>query len=104
MDRKRQPSLSDRELVTERPIGRRSGIAAIGAALAGAAGWVIAAPELAEAQCTDRDRGRRADPAGRGRSCCRGISDSDPRDPAGCGRRACSDRDPYDPAGRGRRC
>lgn len=99
-DEKKKQTLSDTDLVTERPMGRRSSMAMLGGAILGAAGLVAAAtPQQAEAQCTDRDP---QDPAGRGRG--RGISDSDPSDPAGCGRRACSDSDPNDPAGRGRHC
>lgn len=112
-------SLSDEDVVTERPMGRRSSIAMLGGALIGAAGLAAAIPQRAEAQVTDRDP---SDPAGRGRG-CPGWSDSDPSDPAGCGRRtgitdsdpsdpagrgrgrrSCSDADPYDPAGRGRHC
>ncbi|UJR85294.1 hypothetical protein [Sandaracinus amylolyticus] len=113
-------SLSDDEMVTDRPMGRRSSIAVLGGAILGAAGIAAAvSPQRAEAQVTDRDP---SDPAGRGRG-CPGWSDSDPSDPGGCGRRtgltdsdpsdaagrgrgrrSCSDADPYDPAGGGRHC
>lgn len=112
-------SLGDDEMVTERPLGRRSSMVMLGSALIGAAGIAATLPQSAEAQVTDRDPN---DPAGRGRGCS-GRSDSDPRDPAGCGRstgitdsdpsdpagrgrgrRSCSDSDPRDPAGRGRHC
>jgi hypothetical protein len=102
---KKKQTLSDDQMVTERPMGRRSSMAMLGAGVLGAVGLVGAvAPSEAEAQCTDSDSGYGADPAGRGRRCCRGISDSDPSDPVGCGRRACSDSDPHDPGGQGRHC
>lgn len=106
---KKKRSLDDQEMTTERPIGRRSSMAAVGAGVLGAAALVAGAGE-AEAQCSDRDPN---DPAGRGRWCRGGgaCSDRDPNDPVGAGRRCggggygvCSDADPYDPAGRGRRC
>jgi hypothetical protein len=49
--------------------------------------------------CSDRDPSDRPNYAR-----CRGISDSDPSDPGGCGRRSCSDSDPSDPAGWGCHC
>lgn len=102
MNRKKK-TLTDADVVTDRPIGRRSSMGVLGAGLLGAVGLVAALqPSQAEAQCSDSDP---YDPAGRGRRCgCRGISDSDPNDPAGCGRRTCSDSDPYDAAGAGRHC
>ncbi len=103
---KKKKTLSDTDLVTERPMGRRSSMAMLGGAVLGAAGLVAAAtPQQAQAQCTDNDSGSNSDPAGRGRG--RGVSDSDGgrnADPAGCGRRSCSDSDPNDPGGRGRHC
>jgi hypothetical protein len=97
----KKDSLSAEEIVTERPMGRRStlglfGVGAIGA-LATACGGGGA--YVRGTACTDSDP---QDPAGGGRG--RGISDSDPTDPVGCGSRACSDSDPNDPAGRGRHC
>lgn len=93
------------DVVTDRPIGRRSSLRAVGLGVASVALGMVGAAALptdAAAQCSDRDP---YDPAGRGRSCgCRGVSDSDPYDPVGCGRRRCSDRDPYDPGGSGRHC
>jgi hypothetical protein len=122
----RKKSLSEEDMITERPMGRRSSMAAIGATVLGTAAIVGGTPSQAEAQCSDRDphdpagRGRYCggggcsdrdpnDPAGRGRYCgSSGCSDSDPHDPGGngrrCGRRSCSDSDPYDPAGAGRHC
>ena len=84
------------------PVGRRSALGimgAVGAAVAavgvaGTAGTAHAIPG-----CPDRDP---QDAGGNGRG--RGISDSNPTDPAGCGSRACSDSDPSDPASRGRHC
>lgn len=105
MTTKKKTTLSDEQMITDRPMGRRSSFALLGAGVLGAAGLVgvsALSPSQAEAQCTDSDRGPNADPAGRGRG--RGVSDSDPNDPAGCGRRACSDSDPNDPGGRGRHC
>jgi hypothetical protein len=97
--------LSDDDVVIERTIGRRSSLARLGAALIGGAALAAgAAPEHAEAQCTDSDP---YDRAGRGRHCGTGCTDSDPRDRAGQGRhcaRSCSDSDPGDPVGRGRHC
>jgi hypothetical protein len=120
-------TLTDDEVETERSlVGRRSSLALLGAALVGAG--AVVAPSKAEAQCTDRDpgdragrgrgngvsdrdSGRRADPAGCGRGGPRtsGITDRDPNDPAGNGRgaRRCSDSDGgryADPVGAGRRC
>lgn len=100
-------SLEDADLITERPMSRRSSVAVVGAALIGAAGIVATTPERAEAQCSDSDP---YDPAGRGRRCgVSGCSDSDPNDPGGNGRHCraasgCSDSDPYDPGGNGRHC
>ncbi len=125
---KKKTTLEDQDLITERSsMGRRSSIAAVGAAVLGAATLVGITPSEAEAQCSDRDPN---DPVGRGRYCgggtgCTdrdpgdragwgrrcgpsGCSDSDPQDPGGngrhCGRRTCSDRDPSDPVGAGRHC
>ncbi|AKF11293.1 hypothetical protein [Sandaracinus amylolyticus] len=108
MSEKKKKTLEDADLVTERPMGRRSSIALLGGAVLGAAGIIAATtPSQAEAQCTDSDRGPNADPGGRGRG--NGVTDSDGgpnADRAGCGRgrRSCSDSDPNDPAGRGRHC
>jgi hypothetical protein len=104
MSETKKKTLTDLDLTTDRPIGRRSSMAVLGAGVLGtamAAVGIAAAPGSAHAipGCTDRDP---TDPAGNGRG--RGISDSDPRDPVGCGSRACSDADPHDPAGRGRHC
>ena len=60
-------TLEDGDIVSERSMGRRSTIGAIGAAVAGAAGIIALTPETAEAKCTDSDGGRWADPGGRGR-------------------------------------
>ena len=58
--------------------------------------------------CTDNDRGRRADPPGRGRRCRvqrRTCSDSDTgRSDPPRGRNSDTDRGVRDPVGRGRRC
>jgi hypothetical protein len=98
---KKTVTLSDDEVVIARTMGRRSGMAMLGAGVIGAVGLVAGMSQRVEAQCSDRDP---QDPPGRGRSCCRGISDADPSDPAGCGRRFCSDTDTGDPVGRGRHC
>jgi len=100
-----QKTLDPETLVTTRPVGRRSSLRSIGLGVASAAiasVGISATASTAEAQCSDRDP---YDPAERGHNCsCRGVSNSDPYDPVGCGRRRCSDRDPYDPAGSGRHC
>lgn len=105
MTEKKKATLEDSELITERSMGRRSSIAAVGAAVLGAAAVVGITPSEAEAQCTDRDP---SDAPGRGRGCGSGCTDRDPNDRAGYGRRCggggCSDRDPNDPVGRGRYC
>lgn len=105
------------DILTERQIGRRSTLGAIGATLVGAAaitsGLAAGAPESAEAQ-TDSDTGRYADRAGQGRT---GVTDSDSGDRAGHGRgrrrppprppRSCTDSDSgqfADPGGQGRNC
>jgi hypothetical protein len=93
------------DIITERKMSRRStmGVIGAGAALGAAATVVGAAQAQAQAKpeelCSDRDPGDRPNYAR-----CRGISDSDPRDPGGCGRRSCSDSDPSDPAGWGCHC
>ena len=111
--------LRDEDMETNR-VGRRSSLAILGTAVAGAA-LVAGAPATAEASCTDRDP---SDPSGRGRGT--GVTDRDPNDSPGCGRgqrvsgytdrdpsdprgngrgpRNCSDSDPNDPVGAGRRC
>lgn len=113
--------LRDEDMETHR-VGRRSSLAILGAAVAGAA-LVTGSPSTAEASCTDRDPN---DPSGSGRG--NGITDRDPNDSAGCGRgggggrsgitdsdpgdprgngrgrRSCSDSDPRDRVGAGRRC
>ncbi len=96
-------TLDMNDIVTEKKISRRStmGVIGAGAAVLGVAA-VVATPGEAHATCTDSDSGPNSDPAGRGRG--RGVTDSDPSDSPGCGRRQCSDSDPSDPAGRGRRC
>lgn len=98
----KKKTLSTEEIVSEPRTGRRSTLAVIGAAGAtlavmGAAG--AGAQEPAEELCSDRDPSDRPNYAR-----CRGISDSDPNDPSGCGRRSCSDSDPRDPAGWGCNC
>ncbi len=103
-------SLSEESIESERKVGRRSALTAIGASVAGAVGLtaaVAAAPQQAQAQ-TDSDTGPNADPAGRGHT-GRTDSDSGPNaDRSGHGRgRPCSDSDSgpnSDPAGRGRSC
>ncbi len=102
------------DIVTERPLGRRSTLGLLGAVTVGAVATACGGGRAAEATtttttttvevtrgtaCTDQDP---QDPVGAGRG--RGISDSDPTDPVGCGSRECSDSDPSDPAGRGRSC
>jgi hypothetical protein len=101
MSDEKKKSLSSEEITTT-SVSRRGTFGILGAGvLAASVAAVGMASNTAEAipNCTDRDP---QDPAANGRG--RGISDSDPRDPAGCGSRACSDSDPSDPAGRGRRC
>ncbi|MFK7987481.1 MAG: hypothetical protein AB8I08_15775 [Sandaracinaceae bacterium] len=117
-DTNEEKSLNLEEIVTERRHGRRSALAVLGGVAAGGAmvvAGLTASP--AEAQVTDSDSGRNADPAGGGgghggRS---PGSDSDTgrgSDPAGRGRRSrsrgsCSDSDSgrwADAAGRGTRC
>ena len=98
-----------------RKLSRRSfvGLVAGGAFIGGAALTRIAS--RAEAQVTDSDTGRVADPPARGRGRT-GLTDSDPADPAGNGRgrrapaaqvrrTGLTDADPNassDPAGNGR--
>ncbi len=102
MSEKKTLEMSD--IVTDHKIGRRStmGMIGTGAAL-GAAVTVMGATgakaQEAEELCSDRDPSDRPNYAR-----CRGISDSDPNDPGGCGRRSCSDSDPSDPAGWGCHC
>ncbi|MBX3273374.1 MAG: hypothetical protein KF729_24135 [Sandaracinaceae bacterium] len=115
-------TLEDKDIETERGLSRRSTIGLIGASFAAMTGVLGISPSEAEAQCTDSDGGRWADPGGGGRRCRRsGCSDSDGgrfADPAGAGRRCsggvvvqprggCTDSDGgrwADGAGRGRRC
>jgi len=118
-------TLSEEDIDTERGVGRRSAMGVIGASVAAAAGVMAFEVPEAEAQCTDSDGGRFADPGGRGRRCRRRTGCSDPdggrwADPAGRGRRCsrvrrrrrrrsrgCTDSDGgrfADAAGRGRRC
>lgn len=95
-------TLSMDEIVTETKVGRRSTMGMIGAASAAVAvmgAATVSAQEAPEEMCSDRDPSDRPNYAR-----CRGISDSDPSDPGGCGRRSCSDSDPSDPAGWGCRC
>lgn len=116
---KRPLVLSDEDMTTNR-VSRRSSLAILGTAVAGAA-LVAGAPSTAAASCTDRDPN---DGVGHGRG--NGVTDRDPNDSAGCGRgrqvsgytdrdpndprgngrgpRNCSDSDPNDPVGRGRSC
>ena len=106
----KKPTLEMGDIVTERPLGRRSTLGLLGAVTVGAVATACGGGRAAEttttttvvtrgSACTDQDP---QDPVGGGRG--RGISDSDPTDPVGCGSRACSDSDPSDPAGRGRHC
>ncbi|MCA9606083.1 MAG: hypothetical protein KC619_10840 [Myxococcales bacterium] len=115
-------TLEEGDIETERGLGRRSTIGLIGASFAAMTGVLGFEVSEAEAQCTDSDGGRYADPGGGGRRCRRsGCSDSDGgryADPAGGGRRCsgrvrvrprqgCTDSDGgryADPAGGGRRC
>jgi len=115
-------TLEDADIETERTLGRRSTVGLIGASFAAMAGVMGFSVPEAEAQCTDSDGGRFADPGGGGRRCARsGCSDSDGGrngDPGGAGRRCggrrrrgrsrgCSDSDGgpnADPGGGGRRC
>ena len=95
-------TLSMDEIVTETKVGRRSTmgmIGAVGAAVTVMGAATVSAQEQAEEMCSDRDPSDRPNYAR-----CRGISDSDPSDPGGCGRRSCSDADPSDPAGWGCHC
>lgn len=106
---KKQRTLEAGDIVTERPLGRRSAIATLGAAVLGGAA-VVAGASSAQARdrsakasdsdptdppgrgrtgFTDRDSGASADGAGRGVCAERGWSDSDPNDPAGRGRGPC---------------
>ena len=108
MDEKK--TLVEADIESERTMGRRSSLRAVGAVVVGAAAVAAGsalAPEEARAQ-TDSDAGPRADPAGRGRT---GRTDSDTggnADRVGHGRgRSCTDTDGgryADPAGGGRRC
>jgi hypothetical protein len=106
-------TLDPREIVTNRSVGRRGALAAIGsvlgmAALAsparaersgtGASGRAIPtatdsdpndAPGRGRTGQTDRDSEPNADGVGRGVCPDRGWSDSDPSDPAGRGRGPC---------------
>ncbi len=95
-----QATLSEDDITTERTMGRRSTLATLGAAVATITGILGLDVGEAEAQCTDSDGGRYADPAGGGRRCRR-------RRRRARRRRRCSDSDGgryADPAGRGRRC
>lgn len=97
-------SLAMDEIVTRQTMGRRSALGFVGGgAVLGAAVAVVGATsaraQQAEEMCSDRDPRDRPNYAR-----CRGISDSDPADPGGCGRRSCSDSDPSDPAGWGCHC
>jgi hypothetical protein len=99
-----EKTLSMDEIVTAPKVSRRGTMRAIGACVTlGAAAIVLgggsAAAQQAEPLCTDRDP---SDPPNRAR--CRGVTDGDPSDPGGCGRRSCSDSDPSDPAGGGCHC
>jgi hypothetical protein len=93
--------LSPEDIVTERPMGRRSALAALGSSVLGAASLAVGVGH-AEAKASDSDP---SDPAGRGRT---GFTDRDSgpgADGAGrgvCAERGWSDSDPNDPAGRGR--
>lgn len=124
---KSERTLSEDELVSERAVGRRSALTAMGGVVLGAAAMTVlgaAGAESAEAQ-SDGDMGRYADgtarpppprppPPRRRRS---GVTDSDSgqgADPAGNGRgrrgsarSGCTDSDGgpnADPGGAGRRC
>ena len=73
-----------------RKVSRRSFLSKVlGGAALGAVVIVGGATEAEAQRCTDRDGGRYADPAGRGRWCRRrrryrsGITDRDPYDPVG---------------------
>ena len=81
-------TLDESEIVSTRVVSRRSSIGMIGAGVAA----VAMVRGTAHAEDGERSKG------------CSGRSDSDPNDPAGCGRRSCSDSDPSDPAGGGRHC
>ncbi len=96
----KKKSLSNEEITTAN-VSRRSTFGILGAGVIAASVATVGVASTAQAipNCTDRDP---QDPGGNGRG--RGISDSDPNDPVGCGSRACSDSDPNDPAGRGRHC
>lgn len=97
-------TLSMDEIVTEQKVSRRGAMGAIGAGAAFGAAVIAMGASNAQAQqaeelCSDRDP---SDGVNHAR--CRGISDSDPSDARGCGRRSCSDSDPNDAAGWGCRC
>lgn len=99
----KKKTLTNEEIETS-TVSRRSTFGILGAGVLAASVAAVGVASTAGTahaipNCTDRDP---SDPAGNGRG--RGISDSDPRDPGGCGSRACSDSDPNDPAGRGRHC
>lgn len=98
-----------------RKVSRRSFLSrVVGGAVIGTVAIVatVVPAEEAEAQVTDSDTGRYADPAGRGRGRRSGITDRDPNDPVGRGRgrrrprrSGITDRDSgryADPAGNGR--
>ncbi len=103
-------TLQVHDMVSERQVGRRSALRAIGATFAGAAvAAAVTIPGRAEAQgASDSDSGPGSDPAGRGRT---GMTDRDVGPNAdGPGRGVCprrghtdSDAGPgADGAGRGR--
>ena len=100
-------SLVEDEIVSARKLGRRSSITMIGAGVSAVAlvSGTAHAEDESELGCSGRSDSDPNDPAGcgRGRS---GVTDRDPSDSAGNGRgvSGCSDSDPNDPGGNGRHC
>lgn len=100
---KTRKTLGETDIVVDRPLGRRSALAAIAAV--GLGTTAIATTSVARAKATDgdpqdppghgrtgftdRDSGPGSDGAGRGVCAERGWSDSDPNDAAGRGRGPC---------------
>src|SRR5690349_11416384 len=94
-DKKPDNTLTDDQIVSEPALERRSLLQLIGTAVGAALGAVVLAPSEAEAQVTDRDAGRFADPPGRGRGRYR------PARPVYRRRTGYTDRDPSDGVGYG---
>ena len=102
-----------------RKLSRRSFLGAVAGGAVAGGGALLALSGPAQAQSSDSDTGRNADPIGRGRRNGAitdadtsdpvgrgrgrtGVTDSDPGDSPNYGRRGATDADPSDPVNRGR--